>query len=141
MMVVRSLESFEEAQRAHEIENSSLSTAWSASQINEIPDYAVYFGAFDGELLGVASMYALAGEGQIMNVAVDARFRRLGVANALMQKLIDAAIERKCEIITLEVEDGNFAAIALYEKFGFSVAGRRKGFYNGRDALIMEKKL
>ena len=140
-MIIRALTSFEEAQRAHDIENSSLSTAWSANQIADIPNYAVYLGAFEHELMGVASMYALAGEGQIMNIAVDPNHRRKGVADALMQNLIEEAYKRECEIISLEVEDGNIAAIALYEKYGFSVAGRRKGFYNGIDALIMETKL
>ena len=46
-----------------------------------------------------------------------------------------------CEAITLEVADGNLGAIALYEKHGFTVVGRRLGFYKGKDALNMEKKI
>jgi len=39
----------------------------------------------------------------------------------------------------LEVKDTNIAAQKLYEKFGFSVKGRRKNYYqqDGHDALIM----
>ena len=140
-MLVRRLESFDEAVAAADIERRSLTTAWSAEQISSLPEYALYLGAFDGELCGIASMYILASEGQIMNLAVSAAHRRKGVASLLMQSLIDEAVSRQGEVITLEVEDGNDSAIGLYTKYGFSVAGRRKGFYNGRDALIMEKTL
>ena len=46
-----------------------------------------------------------------------------------------------CEAITLEVADGNLGALALYEKHGFTVVGRRSGFYKGKDAVKMEKKI
>ena len=40
---------------------------------------------------------------------------------------------------TLEVREGNAAAIALYERQGFTSAGRRPGNYadTGDDALVM----
>ena len=40
---------------------------------------------------------------------------------------------------TLEVRVSNIGAIAMYERFGFRSAGRRRRYYNdnGEDALIM----
>ncbi len=131
-----------EVARAAYIESVCLSTAWSEAQIADMPHYATYLCAFLNETLcGVASMYAVAGEAQIMNLAVLPEYRRNGVADALMQALFTAARERNCDIITLEVESGNEGAISLYKKHNFIVSGRRKGFYNGKDALNMEKKL
>ena len=43
--------------------------------------------------------------------------------------------------VSLEVRESNTPAIALYSKFGYTVAGKRKGFYRApsEDALVMVK--
>jgi ribosomal-protein-alanine N-acetyltransferase len=43
------------------------------------------------------------------------------------------------EWATLEVKPSNQAALSLYQKFGFTEAGRRRGYYKdtGEDALIL----
>ena len=74
----------------------------------------------------------------VMNVAVDDRLRRQGVASALLDRLFELA-DRPAEQYTLEVRTSNEAAIRLYESFGFRAAGRRRAYYhdNREDALIM----
>jgi ribosomal-protein-alanine N-acetyltransferase len=74
----------------------------------------------------------------LMNVAVDPRLRRQGIATALLERLFEEA-DRPGEQYTLEVRPSNREAIALYEGFGFRSAGRRRGYYhdNKEDALIM----
>jgi ribosomal-protein-alanine N-acetyltransferase len=54
-------------------------------------------------------------------------------------KILEIAEEYRLQGLTLEVRAGNDPAIALYEKFGFRVEGRRKAYYsdNHEDALIM----
>lgn len=141
-IIYRNLRSFDEAEAAATVERESLTTAWSAKQIYEIPGYAVYVAAFDGTTLcGTASMYMIASEGQIMNIAVAERFRRKGIAFGLMRYLEETALKSNCGNITLEVAENNTGAISLYEKCGYSAVGRRSNFYNTADALIMEKKL
>ena len=73
-----------------------------------------------------------------MNVAVDDRLLRQGIATALIERLLEIA-DGPGEQYTLEVRTSNDAAIRLYEKFGFRSAGRRRGYYhdNREDALIM----
>jgi ribosomal-protein-alanine N-acetyltransferase len=73
-----------------------------------------------------------------MNVAVDPRLRRQGIASSLMDHLFDTA-DRPHEQYTLEVRESNDGAIALYERFGFRGAGHRRAYYhdNREDALIM----
>ena len=58
-----------------------------------------------------------------------------------MNELISRAVTEKCLNITLEVAEDNDSAISLYKKCGFIDVGRRKGFYDQRDALIMEKTI
>ena len=74
----------------------------------------------------------------LMNVAVDDRLLRQGIASALIERLFEVADEPS-EQYTLEVRTSNDAAIQLYERFGFRGAGRRRGYYhdNREDALIM----
>ena len=74
----------------------------------------------------------------LMNVAVDPKHRRQGIASTLMTHLFDTA-DRPHEQYTLEVRESNEAAIALYERFGFRGAGHRRAYYhdNREDALIM----
>jgi ribosomal-protein-alanine N-acetyltransferase len=74
----------------------------------------------------------------LMNVAVDDRLRRQGIATALLGRLFDEA-DQPGEQYTLEVRPSNHEAIALYERYGFRAAGRRRGYYhdNKEDALIM----
>ena len=74
----------------------------------------------------------------VMNVAVDDRLVRQGIATALMDHLF-AEADGPGEQYTLEVRTSNQAAILLYERFGFRAAGRRRGYYhdNREDAVIM----
>jgi [ribosomal protein S18]-alanine N-acetyltransferase len=74
----------------------------------------------------------------LMNVAVEPRLRRHGIATSLIERLFELADEPS-EQYTLEVRTSNDAAIKLYERFGFRSAGRRRGYYhdNREDALIM----
>jgi [ribosomal protein S18]-alanine N-acetyltransferase len=74
----------------------------------------------------------------LMNVAVDPRRRRQGIATALLDRLFEQA-DKPNEQYTLEVRTSNDGAIRLYERYGFRAAGRRRAYYhdNREDALIM----
>lgn len=73
----------------------------------------------------------------LMNVAVDERHRRAGVAGALIGAMFEQG--GTDERYTLEVRMSNRGAIAMYEQLGFRPAGRRLRYYrdNGEDAMIM----
>src|SRR5262245_374492 len=73
----------------------------------------------------------------LMNVAVHPDRRRNGIATDLIERLFGDAGDGAR--FTLEVRVSNGPAIAMYERFGFRSAGRRRRYYhdNGEDALIM----
>lgn len=73
----------------------------------------------------------------IMNVAVEPRLQRSGIATTLLSTLLDQ-LEPDARL-TLEVRPTNAAGIALYRRFDFLPAGRRPRYYqdNGEDAVIM----
>lgn len=73
---------------------------------------------------------------EINQIEVDFIHRNCGIASKLMKKLTET-VEKS---ITLEVKMDNVPAIHLYEKFNFHKVGIRKGYYNGVDAILMERK-
>jgi ribosomal-protein-alanine N-acetyltransferase len=62
-----------------------------------------------------------------------------------MQAVLREARMRGAEEIFLEVDEGNLAALRLYEKLGFAKVGERKAYYEqaGRrsTALVMRRDL
>jgi ribosomal-protein-alanine N-acetyltransferase len=92
----------------------------------------------DGRLVGylICSRYDTVWH--LMNVAVDDRLLRRGIASSQMERLFELA-DGPSEQYTLEVRTSNEGAIKLYEGFDFKAAGRRRGYYhdNREDALIM----
>jgi ribosomal-protein-alanine N-acetyltransferase len=78
------------------------------------------------------------GDCEILNVAVDLRMRRLGVAELLIENLRRQALRAQCTRMVLNVRTSNAAAIALYQKAHFAIEHTRKRFYsNGEDAYEM----
>jgi ribosomal-protein-alanine N-acetyltransferase len=74
----------------------------------------------------------------VMNIAVDPNLRRQGIASTLLAELYERAGDASAQF-TLEVRRSNQAAIELYQRDGFRIAGLRRRYYqdNGEDALIM----
>jgi ribosomal-protein-alanine acetyltransferase len=102
-------------------------------------EYSVFFRKRgEGEFAGYAGMLRVLDERDICNVATSPRFRGMGVGKALVSALIESAKESGASVIMLEVRKSNAAAIALYEKAGFTLVGQRKNFYTlpREDALL-----
>ena len=78
---------------------------------------------------------------EIININVLESHLREGIATRLMDKLINIAKDNNCLNITLEVRVDNYKAIKLYEKYLFNKVAYRKGYYNGIDALLMERSM
>lgn len=97
-------------------------------------------GAFDGpRLCAYLTAYSLAGELEIVNVAVEGALRGQGLGGALLRFVLDRAARRGVGRIVLEVRAGNAPALALYRSCGFRRIGLRPGYYagSGEDALIL----
>lgn len=91
-----------------------------------------------GQIVGYAGMHIAGDEGFVANVAVDPASRRCGAATALLKDLLQYGREKGLARLTLEVRPSNRAAVALYEKLGFTKDGVRPGFYRdpAEDAAI-----
>lgn len=129
---------------AYEVERHCLAESWSREAIADFVKKkdAVYFvSTYDNFVFGIAGMYIVAGEGQIINVAVKAEYRRNGIGRMLFGKLIKEGQKQGAEFFSLEVNCFNDAAIKLYENFGFVKTGMRKGFLEKDKVFIMQKKI
>lgn len=94
------------------------------------------------EVMGYACWWEVVDECHITNFAVAPAHRRKGVGDFLLERILEDARGRGLLRATLEVRLGNAAAIALYEKWGFTAAAMRPRYYpdNREDALVMWKE-
>ncbi len=89
-----------------------------------------------GRMVGFAMYRIVAGEGELLNLAVDPTARRTGVGRALLREMM-----RLAEVWHLEVRESNAAAIGLYLSAGYLEFGRRAGYYgDGEAALLFSAK-
>ncbi len=75
----------------------------------------------DGNLAGTVMGGYDGHRGWIYSVAVDAKYRRRGIATALIRRLEADLIARGCMKINLQVRTSNAAVIAFYETLGYKV--------------------
>ncbi len=117
---------------------------WSAAEFAALlADATVFLLAEPGGfLLG----RAVAGEAEILTLAVAPEARRRGLGRRLVGAFLAEAAARGADHAFLEVAEENAAAIALYCGAGFVAAGRRRGYFatpeGARvDALVMVRAL
>ena len=96
----------------------------------------------EGGEAGFILARAMAGEAEILTLAVQPERRREGVGAALLGAGAVAAAARGAEALFLEVSEWNAAARALYAAAGCTEVGRRKRYYaDGSDALVLRLEL
>src|SRR5680860_221283 len=90
-------------------------------------------------IIGFAGMWNLYDEAHVTTIGVIPELRGRGLGELLFVAMIDEAIRRRVNWVTLEVRLSNLGAQALYRKYGFTVEGRRPRYYsdNNEDAFIM----
>lgn len=98
------------------------------------------------EPLGFIIFQDVAGEREILTLAVRLDARRRKVAQFLLDAMTQNAVDRDIGKIFLDVSENNFAAQNLYGKSGFSQCGKRKGYYTENDgqkydAILMQRDL
>jgi ribosomal-protein-alanine N-acetyltransferase len=79
----------------------------------------------------------------VMTVVVAPAGRGAGLGRLLLAELEARAARRGAAHVMLEVRADNEAALRLYERAGYVVLNRRRGYYQpgGTDALVMRRTL
>lgn len=117
---------------------------WSAAELSNLCDGAGVF--LITEPSGFVLGRSIAGEAELLTIAVNPEARRQGIGGRLVAQFLSKAQSSGAESAFLEVSSENPAAIALYDSSGFQRAGKRKAYYQdpqGRaiDALVMTRPL
>lgn len=89
---------------------------------------------------------AVAGEAELLTLAVAPEARRRGLGRKLVARFLYQARLRGADQAFLEVSEDNPAARALYQRAGFAESGRRRGYYrrpdgSAVDAVVMARGL
>lgn len=89
-------------------------------------------------LVAYAAFSLIAGEMELLNIAVHPLHRRKGLGRRLLGHVLGICRRERAEEAFLEVRRSNLPAIDLYGKFGFMQVGVRKRYYpdNNEDALL-----
>lgn len=111
-------------------------------QLVESPGVQVLVASRDDAAFGFILVRAVCDEAELITIAVDPGSQRGGCGHALLEAATHRLRQAGVVRFFLEVRKDNIAAIQLYEKFGFTRVGLRKGYYqthsgNRVDALCL----
>ena len=128
-----------------QLEKEYFHVPWSENSIgSELSNpLSLWLVAVDGQrVAGYVGSQTVMDEADVMNIAVSAEYRRMGIAQELVERLVSALSQRGVHSLTLEVRASNEPAKALYSKLDFQQVGRRPNYYRNpkEDALILRKE-
>ncbi len=94
----------------------------------------------DGRVVGYAGLCDYPDEAFVQTMAVATSHQRQGIGAVLLEELLAEATRRRQPRVLLEVRADNPPAQRLYERYGFTRQGIRRGYYpGGVDAWVMER--
>ena len=102
-------------------------------ETNPFAHYLVY--KINNEIVGFLYYSEIYERIEINQIEVEEKYRRKKIASKLLQNICN-----KEKNITLEVKIDNIPAINLYQKYHFKKVAIRKGYYQGIDGILMEKR-
>jgi len=110
----------------------SFRRGWSETEVEQLlvdRQVLAHQAISGGELAGFILSRMAAGEAEILSVAVAESWRGRGLG----RRLVDLHLRRLAGLgvraVFLEVEEGNLAALQLYDRAGFRAVGQRPGYY------------
>ncbi len=92
------------------------------------------------QIVGYAGLCAYDGEAYIQTIGVIPEAQGTGIGSMLLTALLEEAVRRHDNVVTLEVRADNPRARAVYERFGFLPIGVRRRYYqpSNTDAIVMQ---
>lgn len=100
-----------------------------------------YLLELSNEIIGLIIYTILYERSELEYLYVDEKFRNKGYAFQLISWMITDCKKQFVKSITLEVNESNEGALALYRKACFKEIARRHHYYKDKDALVMERNL
>lgn len=127
------------------IEEKSFPSAWTMDFFQyEIYNPLSHFlvATLGKTVIGYIVFWVIADESHVANLAVHPDYRRQNIGDIILKFAIHFSQSKGARLITLEVNEKNIAAIALYGKNEFKQVGKRIKYYENRDdAFILTRSL
>jgi len=135
----------EDIPKVAKLERDTFQDPWSENVYRktlELDETCYLVAEENGDIIGVAGVRNILGDGEITNVMVRKDLRGNGLGRKIMLQLLEEGKKLGVIDFTLEVRKSNAPALALYEGLGFISEGIRPGFYDHpkEDAVIMWKR-
>ena len=134
MSVIRSMQK-EDLPSVAGLEEQCFTVPWPEnllSQCLDSPLDQVWVLEEEGGIAGYCNLRIVAGEGELMRIAVHPAKRGRGYARELMEELEKHASENGAQSLSLEVRASNLPAIRLYKSYGYEIKAVRKGITHTR---------
>ena len=119
-----------------ELDNSFISKEYIEEELSNNPFGKVLILKDNNEIIGYIYYSDIYERAEINQFEINEIHRNCGKGDLLLKELIN----KLQKDITLEVREDNINAIHVYEKNGFERKAIRKGYYNGIDGILMERK-
>ena len=118
------------------LENSLLSKDIVLNEMSSNP-YAHFLVLLEeNHVIGYLYYSDIYDRAEINQFEIEKSFQNQGKGDSLIKEFL----KRIDKDVTLEVRKDNTSAIHVYEKNGFVTQAVRKGYYQGVDGLLMERK-
>lgn len=131
-----------------QIEQSSFADPWTEESFRRLlGGHPAIFQVIecppDFRVAGYVIAFAVGEDAELLNVAVESKFRGKGLAGQMLDAVLMELGGRGVRTAFLEVRESNSAARALYGSRGFTEIGRRRNYYRRpvEDALVMRRIL
>jgi [ribosomal protein S18]-alanine N-acetyltransferase len=114
--------------------------AWTAAQcasLLPLPGVWLALARCDGAVAGFTMARVVAGEAELLLLAVRRDAQRRGIGKKLLHRFAQDAAARGAARLHLEVRDGNHA-VSLYQQDGYTLVGRRRNYYSGADGRAFD---
>jgi ribosomal-protein-alanine acetyltransferase len=136
----------EDVDRVVEITRESPGAAqWTRDMYGRVKEPAekAWVAEYGDRPTGFLVVRVVTSEAEILNLAVDQRVRRKGIARALLQEALRELRNAEVRSVCLEVRESNAGAGAFYGGLGFETYAKRPGYYHNPEegALCMRRKL
>lgn len=140
----------DDAAQVSDIERRSYDFPWSHGVFRDclFAGYECIVIERRGSVTGYSILSVAAGEAHILNLCIDPNFRKRGFGERLLNAIMARAVDVEVREVFLEVRPSNKAALALYQKKGFSYIADRPAYYQSKgaesgreDAAVLSKVL
>ena len=118
------------------INDSFIDKDYLLNEFNNNPFIKVLLLIEDNKVIGYLYYSDIYDRVEINQIEVNSFHRNCGNGKKLMEYMIQNVDKN----ITLEVKKDNIPAISLYKRNGFVEVAIRKGYYQGTDGILMERK-